>query len=62
MKQVDPNEQLDEEVEDLLLSYADGFMQDIIDGACTLAAHRKSNVLETKDVQMQLGRQDSRVA
>jgi len=56
VKQVDPNEQLDEDVEDLLLSYADDFMQDLIEGACTLAAHRKSNAVECRDVQTHLER------
>ena len=54
-KEVDPNEQLDDDVEDVLLSYADDFMQDLIEGACTLAAHRKSNIVEPKDVQTHLG-------
>jgi len=56
VKQVDPNEQLDEDVEELLLSYADEYMEQIMEGACVLAAHRKSNNVEVKDVQTHLER------
>ncbi len=55
MKQVDLNEQLDEDVEDLLLSYADEYMEGVMEGACILASHRKSNLVEIKDVQTHLG-------
>jgi len=56
VKQVDPNEQLDEEVEEVLLSYGDDYMQDIIEGACILAAHRKAKTVDTKDAQTSLER------
>lgn len=55
MKNVDPNEQLDEDVEDLLLSYADEYMESVMEGAAVLASHRKSNVVEIKDIHTHLG-------
>jgi len=55
VKQVDPNEQLDEDVEDLLLSYADEYMEGVFEGACVLANHRKANSVDIKDVQTHLG-------
>ena len=56
MKEVDPTEQLDEDVEDLLLQVADDFIENVINTSCQLAKHRKSNVLEVKDVQFNLER------
>lgn len=56
VKQVDPNEQLDEDVEDLLLGYADEFFEKIVEGACTVAAHRKASAVEVKDLQTYLER------
>ncbi|OTF71660.1 Transcription initiation factor TFIID subunit 12-like protein [Euroglyphus maynei] len=51
---VDPNEQLEEEVEDVLLSLADDFIESLVSQACMLAKHRKSNHLDVKDVQLAL--------
>ncbi len=56
VKQVDPNEQLDEDVEDLLLGYADEFFEQIIEGACAVASHRKASAVEVKDLQTYLER------
>jgi len=56
VKQVDPNEQLDEDVEDLLLGYADEFFEQIVEGACTIAAHRKAAAVDVKDLQTYLER------
>ncbi|XP_021961003.1 transcription initiation factor TFIID subunit 12 [Folsomia candida] len=56
VKNVDPNEQLDEDVEDLLLSYADEYMESVMEGAAVLASHRKSNVVEIKDIHTHLER------
>lgn len=80
VKEVDPSEQLDEDVEDvcisnflrtvlkqlfiltkiflkILLQIADDFIENVINSSCQLAKHRKSNILEAKDVQFHLGRQ-----
>ena len=54
VEQVDPNEQLEEEVEDVLLSLADDFIESLVSQACMLAKHRKSNHLDVKDVQLAL--------
>uniref|UniRef100_A0A8V0YTS2 Transcription initiation factor TFIID subunit 12 n=1 Tax=Gallus gallus TaxID=9031 RepID=A0A8V0YTS2_CHICK len=54
VREVDPNEQLDEDVEEMLLQIADDFIESVVTAACQLARHRKSNTLEVKDVQQYL--------
>eukprot|EP00088_Acartia_fossae_P024284 TRINITY_DN25249_c0_g1_i1.p1 TRINITY_DN25249_c0_g1~~TRINITY_DN25249_c0_g1_i1.p1 ORF type:complete len:174 (+),score=41.09 TRINITY_DN25249_c0_g1_i1:31-522(+) len=56
VKEVDPSEQLDEEVEDVLLQIADDFIEQTVSHACALAKHRKGNTIELKDVQLVLER------
>ncbi|KAK9511403.1 hypothetical protein O3M35_000064 [Rhynocoris fuscipes] len=56
VREVDPNEQLDEDVEDVLLQMADDFVESAITAACLLAKHRKSNTVEVKDLQLHLER------
>lgn len=55
MKEIDPCEQLDEEVEDLLLQLVDDFVNSTVNTACIFAKHRNSNTVEVKDVQLYLG-------
>ncbi|KAG8506790.1 Transcription initiation factor TFIID subunit 12 [Galemys pyrenaicus] len=57
VREVDPNEQLDEDVEEMLLQIADDFIESVVTAACQLARHRKSTTLEVKDVQLHLERQ-----
>lgn len=55
VREVDPTEQLDEEVEEMLLQLADDFVETTVNAACLLAKHRHANTVEVKDVQLHLG-------
>nr|CAG4652302.1 EOG090X0HZC [Triops cancriformis] len=57
VREVDPNEQLDEDVEEMLLQIADDFIESTVSAACMIAKHRKGNSLDVKDVQLHLERQ-----
>jgi len=54
VREVDPNEQLDDDVEEMLLQIADDFIENVVTTSCMLAKHRKSNTLDVKDVQLNL--------
>ena len=56
MREVDPHEQLDEEVEDVLLSIADDFIETSVNAACRLAKHRGARTLDVRDLHMYLGK------
>lgn len=56
VKEVDPMEQLDDDVEEVLMHIADDFIENVVSAACKIAKHRKSSTLEVKDVQMHLER------
>jgi transcription initiation factor TFIID subunit 12 len=56
VKEVDPSEQLDDEVEDVLLQIADDFIEQTVSQACALAKHRKANTIDVRDVQLVLER------
>ncbi|XP_072036167.1 uncharacterized protein [Amphiura filiformis] len=56
VKEIDPNTQLDEDVEEMLLQVADDFIENLVTAGCQLAKHRKSGTLEVKDILLHLER------
>eukprot|EP00040_Diaphanoeca_grandis_P016865 m.87461 g.87461 ORF g.87461 m.87461 type:complete len:196 (-) comp26075_c0_seq1:116-703(-) len=56
VKQLDPHQALDAEVEELLVDMANDFVERVVTFSCQLAKHRNSDVLETKDVMLHLER------
>jgi len=55
LHEIDPTETMDDDVEEALLHMADDFIENVITASCQLAKHRRSNILDVKDVQLHLG-------
>ncbi|KAE9410824.1 hypothetical protein BT96DRAFT_912265 [Gymnopus androsaceus JB14] len=53
---IDPNVKVEPEVEDLLLSIADEFIDSVTNFSCRLAKHRGGETLDVKDLQLHLER------
>lgn len=56
VNEVDPNQQLDEDVEEILLDIAEEFIENVVSSACAIAKHRNSSSLEVDDVKLYLER------
>ena len=54
VNEIDPCEQLEDDVEEALLQMADDFIDSVVTSACQMAKHRNSKTLEVKDVQLVL--------
>lgn len=55
-KLIDGDDRLDEEAARVMMLLADEFVDSVTQFACRLAKHRKSQIVEVKDVQMHLER------
>ena len=56
LSQIVPDERVDPAVEAFLLDVADDFVDSVVAFACKLAAHRRSDTLEVKDIVLHLER------
>lgn len=54
VREIDPTQQLDDDVEEALLQVADDFLENSMNTACRFAEHRKGTVVEARDVQLHL--------
>lgn len=52
VRETDPNLQLEEDIEETLISLADDFIDNVLSGACRLAKHRHVPTIEVKDLLM----------
>ncbi|CAH0560074.1 unnamed protein product [Brassicogethes aeneus] len=56
VRDTDPSLNLEEEVEEVILSYVDQFVDRCLKGAAMIAKNRRVNTIEVKDVQLFLNR------
>lgn len=54
VQEVDPNEQLEEDVEDMLLAISDDFIESLVSTSAMIAKHRKATSLDVRDVHLAL--------
>jgi len=57
VNEIDPNLQLDEDLEEMMMKVLSDFVDEAVSSSCVLAQHRKSNTLEVKDLKMHLEKQ-----
>lgn len=57
VNEIDPNLQLEDELEEMLMKVLSDFVDEAVSSSCALAQHRKSNILEVKDLKMHLQKQ-----
>lgn len=55
LKEIDPNQALDDDVAELLVEMAHDFVDRVVTFSCQIARHRGSDTLEARDVQLHLG-------
>ncbi|CAH1972797.1 unnamed protein product [Acanthoscelides obtectus] len=56
VRETDQTLNLEEEVEEIILSYVDEFVDRVLNGASMIAKNRHANTIEVKDVQQFLNR------
>ncbi|KAK9680554.1 Transcription initiation factor TFIID subunit A [Popillia japonica] len=56
IRDIDPNIHMEDEVEEILLSYIDEFVDRVLNGASIIAKHRHVSNIEVKDVQQFINR------
>mmetsp|Transcript_39683 Transcript_39683/g.99927 ORF Transcript_39683/g.99927 Transcript_39683/m.99927 type:complete len:245 (+) Transcript_39683:19-753(+) len=56
LTQIAPAGALDPDVEEILMEVADDFVENVTGFACSLAKHRRSDILEVRDLQLHLDR------
>lgn len=54
VQDTDPNLNIEEDVEETLISLAEDFINNVVNGACLLAKHRHVSTIEVKDLLMYL--------
>lgn len=57
VNEIDPNLQLDDDLEEMLMKVLSDFVDEAVASSCVLAQHRKSNTLEVKDLKLHLEKQ-----
>jgi len=56
VRAIDPDLDLEQDVESLLMDVAEGFISSVIQESCELVHHRHGQMLEVRDLQLHLGR------
>lgn len=54
VREIDPSEEVSEDVEDVLLNITDSFVENMIRSSCLFSKHRHSKQVDAQDVQLHL--------